>query len=55
MDITKLKHDLLRLDGKKLYDGPEHTCRNPPDFIKKMEAEYGYPLKKLREIAKGSL
>jgi hypothetical protein len=56
MDITKLKHDLLRLDGKNPYKNtPDNTHQNDPNFIKQMEAEYGYPLKKLREIARGSL
>lgn len=55
MDIGKLKDDLKRLDGKKPYDTPDNSCWNDAYFAKAMEAEYGYPLKKLREIARGSL
>lgn len=55
MDITKLKDDLKRLDGKPPYDGPENICRNDAYFAKAMEREYGKPLKELRKIAGRSL
>lgn len=55
MNITKLKDDLKRLDGKPPYDDPGNPCRNDAYFAKAMEAEYGKPLKELRKIAEGSL